>query len=124
MSQYFSTSEFFRAFFYCSTFYCSSKYRVFFICTPVSIGRFLTAPLFTAPVSTGCFLSGPLKLTLDCPSAKITQQALQKSFIVRITIRSSDIFYHGGRGESGTLNIFLKSVTYRPTLSKFRGGAT
>ena len=25
-------------------------------------------------------------------------------------------------GQSGTLNVFLKPVTYRPTLSKFRGG--
>ena len=34
---------------------------------------------------------------------------------------TQDVFDHGG-GQFGTLNIFLKLVTYQPTLSKFRGG--
>ena len=42
-----------------------------------------------------------------------------ESYSLRQTLRRFLIMWGG---QSGTLKVFLNSVTYRPTLSKFRGG--
>ena len=72
------------------------------------------------------FLTGPhLKMYLDWPPPKMPQLApptLKSMATKRGEIPNTLTFSIPMGGQSGTLNVFLKSVTYWPTLSKFRGG--
>ena len=63
-------------------------------------------------------------MSLDCPPP--TQYAwtapLPNFPSVEIIFTLPDRFFDHGEGQSRTLMFFSKSVTYQPTLSKFRGG--
>ena len=80
------------------------------------IGRNIQGVFFNWP---------PLNMSLDWPPPQKCLDWPPLNLVsMRITLRSSDtqtFFDHGG-GPVWDSNIFLKSVTYRPTLSKFRGG--
>ena len=64
-------------------------------------------------------------MSLDWPPLKMPRLAPPKSFKYENHIevlRHLRLFRSYGGGQSGTLSFFSKSVTYRPTLSKFKGG--
>ena len=73
--------------------------------------------------STGCFFNwaspenvsrlAPPHKSLDWPPSKSSKYENHSALRLFLIIRG---------GQSGTLTFFFKSVTYRPTLSKFRGG--
>ena len=67
------------------------------------------------------FLTGPpLKMSLDWPPPNLLGLAPPKWCNHIHFARHLDFFDQGG-GPVWDSNVFLKSVTYRPTLSKFRG---
>ena len=75
------------------------------------------------------FLTGPpLKMFLDWPPPKMPRLAppyLERVLSIaaeRGEIRNTLTFSIPRRGPVWDANVFLKSVTYRPTLSNFRGG--
>ena len=59
----------------------------------------------------------PPQICLDWPPPKFSKCWNHIHFA-----RYLDVFDHEGGGAVWDSNVFLKSVTYRPTLSKFRGG--
>ena len=72
----------------------------------------------------GFFNWPPLKMSLDWPPLKMPRLAPPKSFKYENHIeilRHLDFFRSWG-GPVWDSNVFSKSVTYRPTLSKFKGG--
>ena len=70
------------------------------------------------------FLTGPPpEMSLDWPPVNLLGLAALIFLSVGIMLRSEHLnFFDQGGGPVWDSDNFLKSVTYRPTLSKFRGG--